>query len=100
LIFSICVRRQILYIGISERRGDDRRDGRRDAVGGEDAVVRSRLAGKPFDELAANGDGKLPAGYLGAAEREAVIPVNGREMHELVGHLVVILQRVHEPDRL
>ncbi len=47
-----------------------------------------------------DGDGQLVTGELLAAEPESVSRVQGLEVHQLVGHLVVVLQRVHQRGRL
>jgi hypothetical protein len=91
---------QVRKVGVAKRRGDYRRGRRRDAVGSKYGVVRGGLASEPLDQLVADLDGELATGQLGTAEPEAVILVPDGEMHQLVGHLVVVLQRMHQADRL
>ena len=64
------------------------------------ALYGAAAAGEPFDELGADGDRQLRPGHLGTAEAEAVVAVGGGEVHQLVGQLVVVLQSVHQGDRL
>ena len=74
---------------------DDRRGSGGYAVGGEDVVVWSRVAGEPLDELGTNSDRQLRTDHLGAGEMEDLILVCCGEMHQLVRQLVVVLQGMH-----
>ena len=56
--------------------------------------------GERGGELAADPDGQLPAVELLPAVGEDVIAVAGGEVDELVGELVVVLQRVHQRGRV
>ena len=53
-------------------------------------------AGQPVVEVGAHAFAELTAGQRLAAVGEGVVAVAGREVHELVGELVVVLERVHE----
>ncbi len=81
--------------------GADRRCGRAgDAVGGERPVVGDVGSGERRGELAADADGQLAACDLLPAVGEHVVAMAGGEVHELMGELVVVLQRVHERGRV
>jgi hypothetical protein len=71
-----------------------------DAVGGEGGVVGASVPGQALDQLVAHRDRQLPAGDLAAAEPVLLLAVQGGEVHQLVGHLVVVLQGVDERHRL
>src|SRR5215203_5101958 len=63
------------YVGDAQRGGDDRRGSGGYAVGREDVVVWSSVAGEPLDELGTNSDRQLRTGHHGAAEVEDLVLV-------------------------
>jgi len=77
--------------GDVQRGGDDRRSGRRDAVLGEGCVVRRCISGQMIKKILTDGDSKLVTDELLTAESEQISRMQGFEMHQLVGHLVVVL---------
>ena len=52
-----------------------------------------------FEQVVAYGHRQLVPADVLAAETEPVIGVQSLEVHQLVGHLVVVLQRVHQAKR-
>ena len=76
--------------------GDDRGGGAGDAVRGEHEVVRSGVAGEVAAHVVAHGVAEVAAGDLGAVVGEQVVAVALRPVQQLVGQLVVVLQRVHQ----
>src|SRR3546814_833103 len=81
------------------RRRDERGRGAGDAVLGEDAVEVGR-AGETLGEVGADLLGQLAPRDLAPAESVMVVAVPCRPVHELIGELVMVLQPVHELDRL
>ena len=73
---------------------------RRDAVGGEDDIVRSRLAGQSIDQLGTNVGRQLLTGDDRRHGSGRSRRVGGGEVHQLVGQFVVVLQGMDEGDRL
>ena len=80
----------------SQGRGDHRCGGRGDPVGGEDRVVGGEVAGQGVDELAPDQGRELTAGDGTVTKRVGVRRVDGVEVDQLVGQLVVVLQGVHQ----
>ena len=83
-------------IGDPDRRGAHRRRRTGDAVGGEGQVVGPILTGERREQIGAHGVGELAAGDDSPAEGVGVLRVGVGEVHELVGQLVMVLQRVDE----
>ena len=63
-------------------------------------VVGTGFTGEPFDEFRTNRGRQLRTGDISAAEVEDLVGVGVGEVHQLVGQFIVILQGVHEGDRL
>jgi hypothetical protein len=63
---------------------------------GEAAVVGPTRPGEPVVEVGADALAELAARERLAAVGERVVAVARGEVHELVGELVVVLQRMHE----
>ena len=88
-------------VEIAQPQGCADHAGRRrgDPVRREDRVVRAGRAGERVDELAPDTHGQVSPADLLTAEVEEVVAVQVGEVDQLVGHLVVVLQRVDEAAR-
>src|SRR5215210_4605142 len=91
---------ELRYVRNAQCGRNDRCGSGRDAVGGEDVIVWRCVASESFQQFGTNSDRQLRTGHVGSAEGEDLLPVCCSEMHELVSQLVVVLQGMHQEDRL
>src|SRR5512132_4718636 len=76
----------------AQRSSDDRCGGRGNAVLGEGRVVRRGISRQMINKVLTDGYGELVTCEVLAAERQDVSGMQRLEVHQLVSHLVVVLE--------